>query len=85
VGINTVNDHLWKVRCYLMKRHGVDAADRIIDPLEWYISTGRASGEFLRKFVGAKPFVIGRVLEKGGTHEEAVARVKAKLRIGGGE
>ena len=72
----TIETALWLIKASLMKKYGCDAADRIIEPLVWYISTGRASTVFLRKLVNAKPFMVGRRLAAGGSTDEVVARVK---------
>lgn len=66
---------LWKIEAYLMKRYGVDQARRDVDPLAWYIHTGRASAQAEKRIVAAKPFMIGRLLHKGGNYEEAIRRV----------
>ena len=73
-----IDNQLWTIKLYLMKKHGCRAGEALFAPLEWYISTGRASADFLRWFVSAKAFVIGRLLAKGGSYDEAVARLKAK-------
>ena len=71
---------LSEILSYLMKRYGVDAAYRLISPLEWYVNTGRASVEFLHRFYDAKPFVVARVLCAGGSDQEIVDHLKVKLR-----
>jgi len=75
-----IDNKLWEVYSYMMHRVGVDAASRMMSPLNWYINTGRASGEFLRAFCSAKAFVMARVLAKGGSDDEIIQRLKAKLR-----
>lgn len=64
---------------YLMKKHGVDAAYRMIDPLRWYIITGRASIDFIDRLMEVKPFVIGRLLAKEGSYDDAISRVKTRF------
>ena len=73
------DDYIWKVRLYLMKRYGCDASEKMVYPLVWYISTGRSSAEFEKRLVEIKPFIIGRILAKDGTIDEAVNRVKARV------
>lgn len=57
-------------------RSGIDF---YLAPLKHYVSTGRASTEFLHKLVNAKPFMIARELRKGGSYDEAIERVKTYL------
>lgn len=68
-----------KVLSYLMKHYGVDAAYRMADPLLWYIRTGRASADFINRLCAAKPFVIGRLLAKEGSVDDAIRRIQARL------
>ncbi len=71
--------YIWKVEAYLMRKYGVDAAHRMMDPLTWYIGTARASVDFLYKLVDVKPYIIGRILAKGGSHEEVIKNIKARI------
>ena len=45
-------------------------------PLTWYINSGRASCDFLRMVLTAKPFMIARKLHQGGSYSEAMDRIK---------
>lgn len=74
-----IDTKLWNVEKYIMQKHGVDSARRALAPLDWYISTGRASAEFLKALCGAKSFMIGRLLTKGGSYDEVLKRVKAYI------
>lgn len=58
-----------------------DQANRDIAPLMWYIDTGRASTEFLRKLLDTKPYLVARRLRKGGTYDEVVNRIFSLLRM----
>lgn len=51
-------------------------AEILAEPLAWYIETGRAPTPFLQKLVGIRPFLIVRRLEKGGSTNEVVERIK---------
>lgn len=75
----SIDDQLWNVKKALFSKVSVDEAGRIISPLSWYISTGRASIPFLKWFLSAKPFVVARLLMKGGSDDEIIARLKAKM------
>ena len=50
-------------------------ANRDLDPLTWYIYSGRASTEFLRLLLDTKPYLIARRLKKGGTYDEVLKRI----------
>ena len=75
----SIDNQLWNVKKALFSKVSVDEAGRKISPLTWYIGTGRASVQFLRWFIEAKPFVIARILMKGGSDDEIIARLKAKM------
>ena len=47
---NKVDEQVWKVYRYLMRKYGTKRADIDIYPLKWYINTGRASAAYLRAF-----------------------------------
>lgn len=79
IGYLAVDTHVWGVKSYLMRKYGCDAADRMISPLTWYISTGRASAGFLRAFMATKAFVIGRILAKGGSDQEMIDRIRIRI------
>ena len=72
----SVDIYIWKVQKYMMTHYGCDNAIREIDPLIWYIQTGRASGQTIRALLEKKPYMIGRLLHKGGSHDECIARIK---------
>lgn len=74
-----INETLWDIQEYLMDRYGSRESERDMDALRYYVYTGRASCEFLLKLVNAKPFMIGRLLHKGGSTEEAINRIKNYL------
>lgn len=77
-----VDEYLWQVRRYLWKKTGsVDAGNRLIDPLHWYVQTGRASVTFLHKLTDKKPYVIGRQLLTTGqcSTDEAIRIIRQYL------
>ena len=67
---------LWHIQRYLMQRYGTDESYRDMAPLSWYIYTDRASLDFIRKVLTAKPFMIARKLHLGGSYDEAIQRIK---------
>lgn len=72
----SVETGLWQIQRCLMEKYGTDQAIIDIAPLQWYVSTGRASCDFLRALLSAEPFMVARKLHLGGSYEEALARVK---------
>ena len=75
---NRIDDYIWKVKLYLMRKYGVDRAERAVDPLKWYIETGRAPTSFLKDLQNVQPFMIGRLLykEKDGSVDMAISSFK---------
>lgn len=69
---------IWK---YIAGRKSTLMADKLVSPLTWYIDTGRASADFIRKLMEVKYFVIARVLMKAGiaSDETVIAAVKQKI------
>ena len=74
-----IDNYLWNVRLYLMKVHGTDAANKDVAPLEWYINTGRASAEFLKRLFQVRPFLRARILHNGGSYDDAIRRIKSRI------
>lgn len=60
----------------LIDKYGCDVAAREMEPLRWYIDTGRASTDFLRRLYKAKPFMVGRKLHSGGSDRDVIDRVR---------
>lgn len=77
-----VDEYIWKVRTYLWRKCGsTNETDRIIEPLVYYVRTGRASTHFLKALLKIKPFVIGRHLykNKDGCLDDQVLLLKQKV------
>ena len=70
---------LWHIQRELMTRYGVDESCRLIYPLSWYITTGRASGEFLQLLQQVRPFLIARDLHKEGSDEQILDRICKRI------
>ena len=75
----TIDTMLWNIKRELMNRIGCDAAERAMYPLNWYINTGRAPTEFLRKLQTARPGLVARDLAKGGSVDETIKRVCRRI------
>ena len=75
--ITAVNDSAWRM---------LNKADRSwtfgtepVYPLNWYISSGRASTPFIKGLLTIRPDCIARILIKGGSDQEIVARILNKV------
>ena len=79
VNATSIETCLWHIQRYIMEKQGCDAAERAMSPLKWYVLTGRASPDFLRLLLDAKPFLIGRTLIQGGSDTEIIAAVKNRI------
>ena len=73
-----VDAGLYQIKKALMRTKGLslDDASLLMSPLEWYVQTGRASCDFIRKVLTVKPYMIARKLYAGGTDEEVIKRIK---------
>lgn len=74
-----IDTMLWAIQREDMQRNGYDVAERDMQPLFWYINTGRASIEFLRLLMNARPVLVARDIHKGGSHEEVINRVCRRI------
>ena len=74
-----IEEYVWKIKRHLMNRYGATDAEYSIEPLRWYISTGRASADFLHRLIASRPFMIARLLHKNGSYEEILERIKAYI------
>lgn len=79
ISATRISDKVWDIKYELIKRHGVDKADSLTAPLEWYINTGRASAGFLGKLIDSDAGRIAGLLDKGGSTEKAITRIKEYL------
>lgn len=67
---------LWHIHRYLLQKYGTYRAQEDMDPLYWYIGTGRASTDFIWAVLTAKPFMVARKLHQGGSYDDVIRRVK---------
>ena len=75
----TIDTMLWNIQWELMNQIGCDAAERAMSPPNWYINTGRAPTEFLRKLHNVRPVLVARDLAKGGSYDAAIKRVCKRI------
>lgn len=76
VNRTSIETCLWHIERHLIDKYGPTEAGVEIAPLRWYIYTGRASTDFIRALMKAKPFMVARKLHMGGSIQEAVDRIK---------
>lgn len=82
VNYNTIDNTLFAIKKRLFASYSVDNATRIIEPLCWYITTGRAPTDFLCKLVNANSrqlTTISNRLAKHGSYDDAIASVRQYL------
>lgn len=76
----SIETMLWHIQREDMQRHGCDIAERDMQPLFWYINTGRATTQFLHCLMSARPVLVARDLHKGGSYEEVINRVCKRIK-----
>ena len=81
VSSNGIREYLWDVQKVILHRHGTDESFRLIDPLTYYVNTGRASVSFLHRLIETSPTRIANSLMKGGSHQEALDRIFRAIRF----
>ena len=72
-----IQDGLWRIELYLMQRYGIDTARQDMYPLVWYVNTDRASAAWIRVLLSCKPYMIARILHRGGSIDDVIRNVEA--------
>ena len=80
ISASGIDNYIWDVRHKCHTTIGVDRGDAACYPLVYYINTGRASGEFLRKLFAVSPTRIARICMGGGSHDEIISRIKKAVK-----
>lgn len=79
---DAVCNYIHKAVMYGASHIGFDASAQVMEPLAWYINTGRACYEFTARLATKKPYRIFQVLHKaGGSYDDAIGAVKRYLGI----
>ena len=73
---NGIRFFLQEVFISAWKISGSEAAARSTDAIAWYVSTGRASGEFVRAMLKHRPSTIAKRCLAGGSDQEIIDRIK---------
>lgn len=81
VSASGIDNYLWDVRHKCHTTIGVDRGDAACYPLIFYIHTGRASIEFLRKLIETSPTRIARILMGGGSDDQIISRIKKSIKF----
>lgn len=76
VNRTSIETCLWHIERHLIDNYGTTVAAEDMAPLNWYIYSGRAPTDFIRRLMYAKPFMVARKLHMGGSHQEVVDRIK---------
>lgn len=74
-----LEEYSWDVMRYLFKRVPYSEAERITQPLWYWVSTGRITTEESKRLVKKPPYMVGRVLAKHypGSIDEALKALRA--------
>ncbi len=80
INADGIDNYLWDVRMETRRVLGVDRGDAVCYPLVYYINTGRASCEFLRKLIAVSPTRIARLLMGGGSDAYIMSRIKSAMK-----
>ena len=70
---------LMRYHTLLMKKHGILGAERLMTPLSWYINTGRASVDYIRRLEKADENRVVAILEQDGSVEAVLNNLVAFL------
>ena len=80
INADGLDRYLWDVRVETIRVLGTDKGCNVMYPLTYYISTGRASVEFLHRLISKSPVVIARILMGGGSDDYIISRIKRSIR-----
>ena len=78
ISYENVETAMWRIQMVLVRKHGltIDQAANLMGPLHWWVRTGRATHDFLRRMIICKPYLIARRLMLQGSDEEIVRQIK---------
>ena len=79
ISSDAIGRYLWAVKSPLTQYYGVCRGTMKMYPLEYYINSGRASADFLRKLLSADPKIISKILSYGGSDAEVMDRIKREI------
>lgn len=57
----------------------LEDANGMLSPLQYYLDTGRGSSQFLHNLLGTKPYIIARILAKGGSDSDIMSAIKRRI------
>ena len=78
ISYTNIDAFMWELTTTMQRvcTCSISTAESLVEPLDWYIKTGRASTLFLHKLIKSKPFMIARKISHGGSTEEVVQKIK---------
>ena len=81
INVYSIDEYLWDVQKSMWKTLTMNETSVAIDPLKYYVKTGRASTAFLRKLIQVKPYVMARYLIKirNNSVDHAIELIKQKV------
>lgn len=79
VSTNTIDDMIYSIKSKMCRNHTIAESEKYISPLVYYISTGRASTEFLRILINLterqKSTIANRLVKNYGNDKEAIESI----------
>lgn len=77
---NGINNYIEDLKLYIAKKEDYSKAERMIVPIVYYINTGRACSDFIKRMLGTKFYSIYVVLKREKSIDETINMLKTKLR-----
>lgn len=77
----SISEYIADLRLYIATKTNFITADRMIVPLVYYINTGRACTDFLKKLASTNFYSIYTILRKEKSIDETIKLLKKKLKI----
>ena len=76
------NDYIWRAIRHGTKKISLDECNSVVEPLVWYVQTGRASYDFMVALAEKAPWRVFDVLKKNsGCTEDALLALKRYLGV----
>lgn len=76
VSVNAIDDMLYSIKSKMCRNHTIAESERYISPLVYYISTGRASTDFLKILINLterqKSTIANRLVKNYGNDKMAI-------------
>lgn len=78
IAYENVDAAMWRIQMVMARKYGltIDRSAQLMGPLHWWVRTGRATPDFLRRMIICKPYLIARRLMLQESDEEIVRQIK---------